>query len=80
MYVCVLRVNNMFYLFNLCLFCLMFVWVIRWSARAIKSYALAELEARKLRYPNMGTEALLMGILVEGLLQPVCLFSFLQIA
>lgn len=62
------------------LFCLMFVWVIRWSARAIKSYALAELEARKLRYPNMGTEALLMGILVEGLLQPVCLFSFLQIA
>ncbi|KAJ1431354.1 Clp, N-terminal [Sesbania bispinosa] len=38
----------------------------RWSARAIKSYAMAELEARKLKYPNTGTEALLMGILVEG--------------
>lgn len=40
--------------------------VIRWSARAIKSFAMAELEARKLKYPNTGTEALLMGILVEG--------------
>ncbi|XP_027358723.1 ATP-dependent Clp protease ATP-binding subunit CLPT1, chloroplastic-like [Abrus precatorius] len=38
----------------------------KWSARAIKSYAMAELEARKLKYPNTGTEALLMGILVEG--------------
>lgn len=38
----------------------------RWSARAIKSFAMAELEARKLKYPNTGTEALLMGILVEG--------------
>lgn len=38
----------------------------QWSARAIKSYAMAELEARKLKYPNTGTEALLMGILVEG--------------
>lgn len=37
-----------------------------WSARAIKSFAMAELEARKLKYPNTGTEALLMGILVEG--------------
>ncbi|KAK6926349.1 Clp, repeat (R) domain [Dillenia turbinata] len=37
----------------------------RWSARAIKSFAMAELEARKLKYPNTGTEALLMGILVE---------------
>nr|KJB34427.1 hypothetical protein B456_006G065200 [Gossypium raimondii]KJB34428.1 hypothetical protein B456_006G065200 [Gossypium raimondii]KJB34429.1 hypothetical protein B456_006G065200 [Gossypium raimondii] len=27
---------------------------------------MAELEARKLKYPNTGTEALLMGILVEG--------------
>jgi hypothetical protein len=24
------------------------------------------LEARKLKYPNTGTEALLMGILIEG--------------
>lgn len=31
---------------------------------------MAELEARKLKYPNTGTEALLMGILVEG----QCLF------
>ncbi|KAG4952586.1 hypothetical protein JHK85_046453 [Glycine max] len=38
----------------------------KWSERAIKSYAMGELEARKLKYPNTGTEALLMGILVEG--------------
>ncbi|GAV61869.1 Clp_N domain-containing protein [Cephalotus follicularis] len=38
----------------------------KWSARAIKAYAMGELEARKLKYPNTGTEALLMGILVEG--------------
>ncbi|XP_021286500.1 ATP-dependent Clp protease ATP-binding subunit CLPT1, chloroplastic [Herrania umbratica] len=38
----------------------------KWSARSIKSFAMAELEARKLKYPNTGTEALLMGILVEG--------------
>ncbi|KAL9324220.1 hypothetical protein ACSQ67_009077 [Phaseolus vulgaris] len=38
----------------------------KWSARAIKSYAMAELEARKIKFPNTGTEALLMGILVEG--------------
>lgn len=38
----------------------------KWSARAIKSFAMAELEARKLKYPKTGTEALLMGILVEG--------------
>ncbi|XP_074556697.1 ATP-dependent Clp protease ATP-binding subunit CLPT1, chloroplastic-like isoform X2 [Curcuma longa] len=38
----------------------------RWSLRSIKSFAMAELEARKLKYPNTGTEALLMGILVEG--------------
>ncbi|KAK6947663.1 Clp, repeat (R) domain [Dillenia turbinata] len=37
-----------------------------WSRRAIKSFAMGELEARKLKYPNTGTEALLMGILVEG--------------
>ncbi|XP_047939501.1 ATP-dependent Clp protease ATP-binding subunit CLPT1, chloroplastic-like isoform X2 [Salvia hispanica] len=38
----------------------------KWSARSIKSFAMGELEARKLKYPNTGTEALLMGILVEG--------------
>ncbi|URE28492.1 ATP-dependent Clp protease ATP-binding subunit [Musa troglodytarum] len=38
----------------------------RWSLRAIKAFGMAELEARKLKYPNTGTEALLMGILVEG--------------
>ncbi|KAJ4956801.1 hypothetical protein NE237_013584 [Protea cynaroides] len=37
-----------------------------WSSRAIKSFAMGELEARKLKYPTTGTEALLMGILVEG--------------
>lgn len=29
---------------------------------------MGELEARKLKYPTTGTEALLMGILIEGLL------------
>ncbi|XP_068634944.1 ATP-dependent Clp protease ATP-binding subunit CLPT1, chloroplastic-like isoform X2 [Aristolochia californica] len=38
----------------------------KWSARAIKSFAMAELEARKLKYSTTGTEALLMGILIEG--------------
>ncbi|KAL8461528.1 hypothetical protein ACS0TY_032856 [Phlomoides rotata] len=38
----------------------------KWSARSIKSFAMGELEARKLKFPNTGTEALLMGILVEG--------------
>ncbi|KAK4283198.1 hypothetical protein QN277_000175 [Acacia crassicarpa] len=38
----------------------------KWSARAIKSFATAELEARKLKYPETGTEALLLGILAEG--------------
>ncbi|GAV70367.1 Clp_N domain-containing protein [Cephalotus follicularis] len=38
----------------------------KWSWRAIKSFAMAELEARKLKYPTTGTEALLMGILIEG--------------
>lgn len=41
--------------------------IFRWSARAIKSLAMGELEARKLKYPTTGTEAILMGILVEGL-------------
>ncbi|PIA49936.1 hypothetical protein AQUCO_01300577v1 [Aquilegia coerulea] len=39
---------------------------LKWSARAIKSYQFAILEARKLRYSKTGTESLLMGILVEG--------------
>ncbi|KAL6580498.1 hypothetical protein OROMI_008522 [Orobanche minor] len=38
----------------------------KWSARAIKSFVMGKLEACKLRYPNIGTEALLMGILMEG--------------
>ncbi|KAA3457659.1 ATP-dependent Clp protease ATP-binding subunit CLPT2, chloroplastic-like [Gossypium australe] len=38
----------------------------KWSRRAIKSFAMAELEARKLKYPTTGTESLLMGILIEG--------------
>ncbi|URE02727.1 ATP-dependent Clp protease ATP-binding subunit [Musa troglodytarum] len=38
----------------------------RWSLMAIKAFGMAELEARKLKYPKTGTEALLMGILVEG--------------
>ncbi|GER48014.1 ATP-dependent clp protease [Striga asiatica] len=39
---------------------------ITWSARSIKAFALAELQAHKLNYPKTGTEALLMGILLEG--------------
>ncbi|CAI0404330.1 unnamed protein product [Linum tenue] len=38
----------------------------KWSARAIRSFGFGELEARKLKYPNTGTEAILMGILIEG--------------
>ncbi|XP_051129647.1 ATP-dependent Clp protease ATP-binding subunit CLPT2, chloroplastic-like [Andrographis paniculata] len=38
----------------------------KWSSKAIKSFAMAELEARKLKSPTTGTEALLMGILIEG--------------
>ncbi|XXG75986.1 hypothetical protein AAC387_Pa08g0437 [Persea americana] len=40
--------------------------IYKWSARAIKAFGMAELEARKLKYSSTGTEALLMGILVEG--------------
>lgn len=43
------------------------VWNNRWSWRAIKSFAMGELEARKLKYPTTGTEAILMGILIEGI-------------
>lgn len=42
------------------------VSVCRWSFRFIKSFAMGELEARKLKFNSTGTEALLMGILVEG--------------
>ncbi|KAG9149278.1 hypothetical protein Leryth_003259 [Lithospermum erythrorhizon] len=38
----------------------------KWSEKAIKSFAMSELEARKLRYPSTGTEALIMGIFIEG--------------
>ncbi|OMO80969.1 hypothetical protein COLO4_23846 [Corchorus olitorius] len=38
----------------------------KWSRRAIKSFAMAELEARKLRHATTGNDALLMGILIEG--------------
>ncbi|XP_073134365.1 ATP-dependent Clp protease ATP-binding subunit CLPT2, chloroplastic-like [Henckelia pumila] len=38
----------------------------KWSSKAIKSFAMGELEARKIKSPNTGTEALLMGILIEG--------------
>ncbi|GFP86466.1 clp protease-related protein at4g12060 chloroplastic [Phtheirospermum japonicum] len=38
----------------------------KWSSKAIKSFAMGELEARKIKSANTGTEALLMGILIEG--------------
>ncbi|CAN1842652.1 ATP-dependent Clp protease ATP-binding subunit CLPT2, chloroplastic [Linum perenne] len=38
----------------------------KWSCRTIRSYGLAELEARKLKYTETGTECLLLGILIEG--------------
>ncbi|XP_002974678.2 ATP-dependent Clp protease ATP-binding subunit CLPT1, chloroplastic [Selaginella moellendorffii] len=38
----------------------------KWSARAIKAFSMAELEARKMKYATTGTESLLMGILTEG--------------
>ncbi|KAE9459485.1 hypothetical protein C3L33_08624, partial [Rhododendron williamsianum] len=39
----------------------------RWSLKAIKSFSMAELEARKLNtIGTTGTEALLLGILLEG--------------
>lgn len=38
----------------------------KWSWRAIKSFAMGQLEAWKLRYANTGTESLLMGIIIEG--------------
>ncbi|GLJ26720.1 hypothetical protein SUGI_0520490 [Cryptomeria japonica] len=38
----------------------------KWSPRATKSFAMAETEARRMKYPKIGTESLLMGILTEG--------------
>lgn len=38
----------------------------KWSSKAIKSFAMSELEARKIKSPTTGTEAILMGILIEG--------------
>jgi len=38
----------------------------RWSSKAIKSFAMAAMEARKLKLTTTGSEALIMGILVEG--------------
>lgn len=38
----------------------------KWSSKAIKSFAMGELEARKLKYGTTGTEALILGILIEG--------------
>lgn len=38
----------------------------KWSQSAIKSFCIAETVPRKLRWSSFGTEALLMGILMEG--------------
>lgn len=38
----------------------------KWSPRAIKAFSMAETEARRMKYPKIGTESLLMGILTEG--------------
>lgn len=38
----------------------------KWSARALKSFSMAEAECRRMKYPKIGTECLLMGILTEG--------------
>ncbi|XP_040873013.1 LOW QUALITY PROTEIN: ATP-dependent Clp protease ATP-binding subunit CLPT2, chloroplastic [Glycine max] len=38
----------------------------KWFSKAIKSFAMSELEARKLKYLTTGTEALLMGVLIES--------------
>ncbi|GKA97021.1 hypothetical protein Tco_0824915 [Tanacetum coccineum] len=43
----------------------------KWSFRFIKSFAMGELEARKLKFNSTGTEALLMGILVEATTQAI---------
>lgn len=38
----------------------------RWSINAIRSFGFSEIEARKMKYLNTGTECLLMGIMIEG--------------
>ncbi|KAI9076627.1 hypothetical protein K1719_041392 [Acacia pycnantha] len=38
----------------------------KWSLKGIQSFAMAELETRKLKYFNTGTESLLLGILDVG--------------
>ncbi|KAL3362157.1 hypothetical protein AABB24_014829 [Solanum stoloniferum] len=38
----------------------------KWSAKAVKSFTMAELEARKFKYATTGTEALILGMLIEG--------------
>ncbi|CAH9086268.1 unnamed protein product [Cuscuta europaea] len=38
----------------------------KWSSKAIKSFAMSELEARKLKHLTTGTDALILGILIEG--------------
>lgn len=67
-------------LFNICkkssyFIIMLYCWLImcfvvewRWSARAIKSFAMGRLEARKMKYPKTETQFLLLGILMEGLL------------
>jgi hypothetical protein len=40
---------------------------------------MAELEVRKIKYPKVGTESLLMGILIEGLLQSLIGFFLLSV-
>lgn len=71
-----LLLNFVYWVWCLSLVGLMFwYWLVwcRWSSRAIKSFAMGELEARKLKYPTTGTEAILMGILIEG----KCYISFM---
>ncbi|KAL5098937.1 hypothetical protein RYX36_003264 [Vicia faba] len=38
----------------------------KWSSKAIKSISMAALEARKVKFTTTGTEALIMGVLIEG--------------
>ncbi|CAK8539425.1 unnamed protein product [Lathyrus sativus] len=38
----------------------------KWSSKAVKSFAMAAVEARKFKLTTTGTEALIMGVLVEG--------------
>ncbi|CAN0841815.1 ATP-dependent Clp protease ATP-binding subunit CLPT2, chloroplastic [Linum grandiflorum] len=38
----------------------------QWSVKAIKAFAQAELQARKLKCPETGTDSLLLGVLIDG--------------